>query len=351
MRSGALAAAMVSATAFCATNAANPIIPGWYADPEIRIFGKRYWIYPTYSDDYGAPDRSTRFTDAQKRLRERWATRPATLPKTFFNAFSSPDLVHWTKHEHVLDVRDVSWAAYAVWAPSVIASNGHYYMFFSANDIQKDSGEPGGIGVARSRSPGGPFVDAIGKPLIGAFHNGAQPIDPFAFRDDDGITYLYYGGQGHCNVVRLSADLTRIVPFADGSIFKEITPARYVEGPFVIKRRGYYYLMWSEGSWTDSSYSVAYARSRSPLGPFERIGGILRSDPTIANGTGHHSVINIPGSDDWYIVYHRRPVGDDVPTHRELAMERMTFNPDGTIRPVTVSRRGVGPRRLNMQDF
>src|SRR3546814_1162909 len=75
--------------------------------------------------------------------------RPSYGIQTFFNAFSSPDLVHWTKHEHVLDVANVSWAAYAVWAPSAIEKDGKYYLFFGANDIQKD-GETGGIGVAVS---------------------------------------------------------------------------------------------------------------------------------------------------------------------------------------------------------
>ena len=106
----------------------------------------------------------------------------------------------------------------------------------TANDIQSDQ-EEGGIGVAVSDRPEGPFADAIGKPLIDRFHNGAQPIDPFVFRDDDGQHYLYYGGWRHCNVVRLASDLRSIVPFPDGEMFKEITPASYVEGPFVFRNR------------------------------------------------------------------------------------------------------------------
>jgi len=95
-----------------------------------------------------------------------------------------------------------------------------------------------GIGVAVADRPEGPFVDALGRPLIDKFRNGAQPIDPFVFRDDDGQHYLYYGGWRHCNVVRLSPDLLALVPFADGTTFKDITPADYVEGPFVFKRDG-----------------------------------------------------------------------------------------------------------------
>jgi beta-xylosidase len=325
--------------------ASNPIVQGWYADPEIRFFDGQYWIYPTYSDHYREPDVSPEFSDAQEELRKNKMVRPSYGIQTFFNAFSSPDLVHWTKHEHVLDVADVPWAAYAVWAPSAIEKNGKYYLFFGANDIQKD-GETGGIGVAVSDTPGGPFKDAIGKPLISAFHNGAQPIDPFVFKDDDGQVYLYYGGWGHCNVVRLADDLRSVEPFADGTMFKEITPPGYVEGSFVIKRGGVYYLMWSEGGWTGPDYRVAYAMRPSALGPFKPMGTILSQDFHIARGAGHHSVVNVPGTDDWYIVYHRRPLGDDKGEHRQLAIDKMIFNADGTIKPVVMTNEGVKPRPL-----
>ncbi len=325
--------------------AANPIVPGWYADPEIRVFAGQYWIYPTYSDDDGAPDVSKSFTPAQVEARKVKTVRPSYVQQTFFNAFSSPDLVHWTKHPHVVDVADVPWAAYAVWAPTVIEQKGRYYMFFGANDIQKD-GELGGIGLAVADKPGGPFKDALGKPLIGSFHNGAQPIDPFVYRDDDGQIYLYYGGWGHCNVVRLSADLRSVLPFPDGSTYKEITPPGYVEGSFLVKRKGVYYLMWSEGGWTGPDYSVAYAMGPSALGPFKPMGKILAQDFHIARGAGHHSVVNVPGTDDWYIVYHRRPLGDDKGEHRQIAIEHMNFAADGTIKPVVMTHEGVSPRPI-----
>ena len=211
-------ALIVAALLPSAARADNPALPGWYADPELRAFDGQYWIYPTYSDHDGPPDLTTRFTPEQEKARSAQSVRPSYLYQTFFNAFSSPDLVHWTKHSHVLDVATIAWANKAIWAPSVIEQDGRYYMFFSANDIQSD-GEIGGIGLAVSDHPGGPFRDAIGKPLIGAFHNGAQPIDPFAYRDEDGQVYLFYGGWKHCNVVRLSADLRRIEPFADGTTY------------------------------------------------------------------------------------------------------------------------------------
>lgn len=327
--------------------AANPIVPGWYADPEIRIFKGQYWIYPTYSDDYGKQDRSTRFTAAQEKMRaQKELIWEPYLKQTFLDAFSSPDLVHWTRHRHVLDVENVAWAAYAVWAPSAIEHKGRYYLFFGANDI-KSNGQPGGIGVAVSDRPEGPFRDAIGKPLIGEIVNGAQPIDQMVFRDDDGQFYMYYGGWKHANVVRLAPDLLSVLPFPDGTTYKEITPdPDYVEGSFMVKRKGVYYLMWSEGGWTGPDYRVAYAMGSSPVGPFKRIGTILAQDGKIARGAGHHSVVNVPGTDDWYIVYHRRPLGDDNGHHREMAIDRMIFNEDGTIRPVVMSNEGVAPRPL-----
>lgn len=322
----------------------NPIFPGWYADPEGIIFNDEYWIYPTYSDDFGEPDRSSEFSEQQKELQKN-TINPQYLKQTFFNAFSSKDLVSWTKHSHVLDIKNVSWASYSIWAPSIIMANNKYYLFFGANDIQSNE-ELGGIGVAVSNSPAGPFIDALGKPLINSFHNGAQPIDQFVFKDDDGQIYLYYGGWRHCNIVKLADDLLSLEPFDDGKYFKEITPDNYVEGPFVIKRKGKYYLMWSEGSWGGPDYSVAYAIADSPFGPFERIGKILQQDSTIATGAGHHSVIHIPNTDDYYIVYHRRPLGTNNGNHRETCIDIMTFTKDGKINPIKMTNEGVQKRTL-----
>jgi beta-xylosidase len=326
--------------------AQNPIVPGWYADPEIRIFDGRYWIYPTYSaptDEVRPEVRLTPEQAAQRSNPEIWAP---FLKQTFLDAFSSPDLTQWTRHQRVLSVEDVSWAAYAVWAPSAIERNGRYYLFFGANDIKTDA-QAGGIGLAVADRPEGPFRDALGHPLIGTIHNGAQPIDQMVFTDDDGQTYLFYGGWGHCNVVRLSDDLTQVISFDDGESFKEITPDGYVEGPFMLKRRGLYYLMWSEGDWTTSEYRVAYAVATSPIGPFKREGLILQQDETIARGAGHHSVVNVPGTDDWVIAYHRRPLVETDGNHRELALDRLIFREDGHIEPVVMTREGLAARPLD----
>lgn len=293
----------------------NPIFPGWYADPEAVIFDQTYWVYPTFSAPYNK--------------------------QVFLDCFSSPDLVHWTKHSKILDTTSIRWAKRAMWAPAILKKDGKYFLFFGANDIQSDK-EHGGIGVAVANSPEGPFKDYLGKPLVDRFHNGAQPIDQFVFKDKDEQYYLIYGGWKHCNIARLKNDFTGFVPFPDGTIFKEITPEGYVEGPTMFIRNGKYYFMWSEGGWTGPDYSVAYAIADSPFGPFKRIDKILKQDPAIATGAGHHSVIKLPSEDEWYIVYHRRPLTEKDGNSRESCIDRLFFDNNGYIQPVVITKEGVG---------
>ena len=231
-----------------------------------------------------------------------------------------------------------------MWAPAIIQKDNRYFLFFSANDVHQ--GETGGIGVAVSDHPEGPFTDYLGKPLIGEIHNGAQPIDQFVFRDKDGGYYMIYGGWGHCNMVRLKPDFTGLLPFADGQWYKEITPKGYVEGPVMFTRNNKYYFMWSEGGWGGPNYRVAYAMSDSLSGPFERIGTVLKQDSTVATGAGHHSVLQLPGRDEWYIIYHRRPLGETAANHRVTCMDRMYFDEKGLIQPVKITHEGVGKIKL-----
>jgi beta-xylosidase len=299
-----------------ALRSGNPILPGWYADPEAHTFAGQYWIYPTYSAPYNQ--------------------------QVFMDAFSSKDLVTWTKHERIIDTASVKWARRAMWAPSILEKNDRYYLFFGANDIQSDS-QPGGggIGVAVSDKPDGPFKDLLGRPLIDKFHNGAQPIDQMVFKDADGSYYILYGGWRHCNIARLNDDFTGFVPFPDGSTFQEITPQGYVEGAYMLRKDGKYYFMWSEGGWTGPNYSVAYAIGTSPVGPFERVGKILQQDSTVATGAGHHSILHADGSPNWYIVYHRRPLGETDRNHRVVSIDELQFDSAGFIKPVKITKDGV----------
>jgi len=147
----------------------NPIFPGWYADPETAVYDNTYWVYPTYSAPY--------------------------KDQVFFDAFSSPDLVHWDKHPRILDTTAIHWAKKAMWAPAIAKKDGKYYFFFGANDIQNDS-STGGIGIAVADQPGGPYHDYLGRPLIDKFYNGAQPIDQAVFRTmtAPGILSMAAGG-------------------------------------------------------------------------------------------------------------------------------------------------------------
>src|SRR5262249_8792401 len=129
-----------------ASHSGNPIFEGWYADPEAAIFGNQYWVYPTYSAKYNQ--------------------------QVFFDAFSSTNLIRWTKHSRILDTNRVTWAYRAMWAPALAERNGKYYLFFGANDIHDENKEVGGIGVAVAEEPGGPFRDPLGKPLINQIRNG-----------------------------------------------------------------------------------------------------------------------------------------------------------------------------------
>jgi hypothetical protein len=104
--------------------------------------------------------------------------------------------------------------------------------------------------------------------------------------------------------------------------------------------------MWSEGSWGGPDYSVAYAIADSPFGPFKRTGTILQQDASVANGAGHHSVIAIADDDEYYIVYHRRPLNDTGRDHRVTCIDRMTFDDNGFIRPVKITFEGVSARKL-----
>lgn len=288
----------------------NPIFEGWYADPEVALLDGQYWIFPTYS---------ARYED-----------------QIFMDAFSSKNLVDWQKHPRIIDTTAVKWAKKAMWAPAIIEKGGRYFLFFAANDIQNNN-EAGGIGIGVSNKPGGPYKDYLGKPLLDKFYNGAQPIDQFVFLDKDGTYYMIYGGWRHCNIVKLKDDFTGFLPHADGTHFKEITPEGYVEGPFLFIRNGKYYFMWSEGGWTGPNYQVAYAIADSPFGPFKRIGVVLKQDPEIATGAGHHSMLNIPGTDDWYIIYHRRPLGDNNGNHRVTCIDRIYFDENGMIKPVKMT--------------
>ena len=318
-------AAILAAASIRAAGITNPLFPGWYADPQIRRYGNEYMIFPTYSHEFKA--------------------------QTFLDAFSSSDLRTWRKHDKVLDGRDFSWVRGAVWAPDAQEKDGKYYIFFAANDSypvggKREDGEPqaepgigkyGGIGVAVADRPEGPYRDLIGKPLIDRFWNGAQPIDQYVFKYGNDW-YMVYGGWGRCNLVKLAPDFKSLLPLDDrGTMWRDLTPPDYTEGSVMFERKGVWYFMYSAGGWTQDNYRVNYCTAQSPFGPFTFKGQVLASQRPLATGAGHHSVICLPGTDDWYICYHRRPIPSEGPHHRVTCLDRMYFDEKGDILPIKMT--------------
>ena len=281
----------------------NPVLAGYNADPQVALFDGKFYIYPT-TDGF------------------------ANWGSTSFRAFSSNDLVEWKDEGVLLELgKDVTWAPARAWAPGIARKNGVYYFYFSA-DVQ--------IGVATSSTPTGPFKDALGKPLIKTAEFGGQSIDPYAFVDDDGRAYLYFGSTsagGH--VVELGADMVSL-----RGTPQQIVISGFREGSAAFKRNGIYYFMWSEDDTRSENYNVAYGTGSSPFGPFTKaaVNPILEKNTALGIlGTGHHSVLALPNG-DYYIVYHRFAIPDGDGTHREVCIDRLYFNPDGSIVPVVPTR-------------
>lgn len=287
----------------------NPIIDGWYADPEARVYNGKVYIYVT---------RSLPFEEQHN-----------------LDLVISDDLIHFTKKESILDMSTFKGASFAIWAPSVVEQNGRYYIVFAANNIHED-GEDGGLYIGVSDSPCGPFKNVFpdGRPFINVFYNGAQPIDAHFFKDGDTI-WLYYGGWGHLNIARLSETLTELLPVTEGSDDKvlEITPMEYVEAPCVLKIGDKYHLMYSTGNWSNSSYCVKAAESDTPWGEFNYYTDIMRANE-MAEGPGHNGAFSFGGKD--YVAYHRRIPGDNYAHHRILCIDELKTK-NGRLQPVVMT--------------
>ena len=286
----------------------NPVIPGYFADPTIKKFGDTYYMYAT-TDGSGAG-----FGPAQ--------------------VWTSKDFVNWT-------LMPMNWPdSHWIWAPDVIRhTDGRYYYVYC---------QPCIIHCGVSETPRGPWKNILGESeavlVPDRFVTNAITLDGQTFVDDDGSVYLYWGTWGiykgfGCGAGKMTPDLkgfteTRLIPNTEAVDF--------FEAPFVLKRNGIYYFMYSSGSCHDHTYRVQYATSDHPLGPYEYKGCILETneDGTV-HGPGHHSILK--EGDDYYIVYHRH----DNPHsnrgfHRQLCMDKMEFAADGSIRKVIPTHEGVG---------
>ena len=300
----------------------NPALPGHYADPEVLYSNKtgKYYIYPT-SDGFDG-----------------WGGY-------YFKVFSSDDLTDWKDEGVILDLKkDVSWANRNAWAPCIVEKkiNGVYKYFYYFTAAQK-------IGVAVADSPTGPFKDS-GKALIDSAPEGVkggQEIDPDVFTDPKTNKSYLYWGNGHMAGVELNDDMVSI----NKKTLTLLKPdATFREGTYVIYRNGVYYFMWSEDDTRSPNYKVRYATAKSPLGKFTipKDNIVLKQDADkMLFGTGHNSVVQVPGKDEWYIVYHRfaypngYKLGEAAGYNREVCIDRLYFDKKGNIITVKPTLEGI----------
>ncbi len=317
----------------------NPIIPDFHADPEVLFSRKtgRFYVYPT-TDGYAS-----------------WGGYT-------FDVFSSPDLLNFTNEGTILNLKsgeDVAWASGNAWAPCIEEKfmNGkwRYFFYFSGQNttLRKKT-----LGVAVSDSPTGPFK-ASSAPLFTSSSAG-QMIDSDVFTDPvSGQTYFYYGNGGLC--YRLLSDDMMSVRGNEYVITPKggtLSDYAFREGAYVFYRNGLYYFLWSVDDTGSTNYHVAYGTSTSPTGPIEVATQpivIIQNPSKRIYGTGHNSIVNIPETDDWYIVYHRINPNylDNSPgVHREVCADRLTFNADGSIQRVTPTNKGIDPVVIeNLEDL
>ncbi len=297
----------------------NPVHDGSFPDPFVMRVGGVYYAFGT--DMVGAGPRVI------GRLR-------------------SDDLVTWTPIEPALERPPLPpTESNQFWAPEVAESDGRFFLYYSTGF--EDTNHR--IRLATSETPAGDFHDE-GLVLT---PNEPFAIDPHPFRDDDGAWYLYYARDfldgeraGTALVVDRLVDMralagsptTVLRASADWQIFRRARPmygAVYdwhtLEGPFVRKRDGRYYLFYSGGAWEEENYGVSYAVADSPLGPFtepvDAADGpaILRTVPGRVIGPGHCSVTTGPDGADW-LLYH---AWDPGRTARRPCIDRLQWTDDG----------------------
>ncbi len=302
----------------------NPILTGYYADPDI-IYSerdKKFYLYPT--------------TDGVK-----------DWNGSSFKAFSSTDLVSWKDEGVILDLgTDVSWAHHRAWAPcmaeKMTPQGWRYYYYYCAE---------GKIGVATSENPTGPFKDS-GRPVIAQLPAGVshgQQIDPAVFRDPGNEKYYLYWGNQYLAAAELAEDMLSIKE----DTLRILTPDKtFREAVTVFFRGGRYYFLWSEDDTRSENYRVRYATAPSPLGPIEipEDNLVIAKEPSAGiYATGHNSVVQIPDRDEWYIVYHRFTypdgisMGPDAGYHREVCIDRLAFGADGSILRAKPTHEGITP--------
>ncbi|KAH7140238.1 glycosyl hydrolase [Dactylonectria estremocensis] len=301
----------------------NPVLPGLYADPNIAIYGCFYYIYAT-TDGYSG-----------------WGGKD-------FYVWKSPDLVTWSRSDEPFltldgDAGNVPWASGNAWAPTIAERDGKYYFYFSGHNPTYNRKT---IGVAVADSPDGPFEASETAMIVNneALTTG-QAIDPCAFQDPvSGKYYLFWGNgspiYAELNEDMISVNWTTVAAVSGLSSFRE--------GTFVNYRQGLYHLTYSIDDTGSENYRVGYATSGSVHGPWTYQGVILQKDTSLGIlATGHNSIVNVPGTDEWYIAYHRFHIPDGDGTHRETSLDVLTFDSTtGLINEVSPTLEGPAARVL-----
>lgn len=292
--------------------AQNPVIRDQFtADPTARVFNGKMYLYPSH--DIPSP---------VERLKQWFCMGD-------YHVFSSDDLTEWTDHGVIVDQNDVPWVqpdSYSMWAPDCVYKDGTYYFYFPSTP--KGEGRRGfAVGVATSQHPEGPFTP-LEQPI-----EGVNGIDPCVLFDTEGQAYIFWAGGG-LRMARLKDNLTEL---ASEPQTVEGLPQGFKEGPFAFERQGKYYLTFP---WVqDKTETLAYAMSDQPMGPYEFKGVIMEQSPT-GCWTNHHSIVEYKGQ--WYLFYHHNDYSPEFDKLRSTRIDSLFFEPDGTIRPVTATLRGVG---------
>ncbi len=305
--------------------AQNPIIRDQFtADPTARVFNDRIYLYPSH--DIFPPEGQ----------RQDWFSMED------YHVFSSENLTDWTDHGMIVTQNKVPWVrpnSYSMWAPDCVYRNGKYYFYFPSAPA---AGGGFAVGVAIADRPEGPFIPEP-EPI-----KGINGIDPCVLLASDGNAYIFWGN-GRCaklkdNMKELADDNpretvkwgNREMEMVGVSCLKDL-PNRQAEGPFAFEYNGNYYLTYPYVR--EKTEVLAYAMSKNPMGPYEYKGLIMAEQP---NGcwTNHHSIVNYKGQ--WYLFYHHNYFSPRDDKRRSACIEKLYFNPDGTIKEVKQTLRGVG---------
>ncbi|KAH0361053.1 Arabinanase/levansucrase/invertase, partial [Aureobasidium melanogenum] len=280
----------------------SPVLKGYFADPNIAVFNKTYYIYATTD---GFPG---------------WGGQ-------VFYAWSSPDLVNWARSEEPFLTLNgtngnVPWATGNAWAPTIIERYGKYFFYFSGQNPAYDRKT---IGVAIADSPSGPFTaESTAMILNNERLTTGQAIDSDAFLDPVSGKYYLLWGNGSPLLAELNDNMTSI----NWSTAQNITGlVDFREGLFINYRKGLYHITYSIDDTGSENYRVGYATSTCITGNYTYHGVVLQKD--VSKGilaTGHDSIINVPGTDKWYMAYHRFAIPGGDGTHRELTIDEVTFD-------------------------